>query len=199
MNQTTDIDAALRFVIGRIEDEAMLSGRPLDEDERLLLNNLPRTPTTPEISNYNPEFSTQVRLRDATYERLCALAKAARGKDVALNPTLLDWDFVFSVAKLHNHPVCWLLQWAGVKQRRPWWDRWLLVGAAVLFVAITMPLFFLVVDKPPAIWGWIVVGGGYIFAMLCMYFASRRIERKQLERNIERFRNAGDFDESVAR
>ena len=66
MNQTTDIDAALRFVIGRIEDEAMLSGRPLDEDERLLLNNLPRTPTTPEISNYNPEFSTQVRLRDAT-------------------------------------------------------------------------------------------------------------------------------------
>jgi hypothetical protein len=190
MNQTTDIEKALSFVIARVEGEAMLSGEPLNEDERDLLNDLPRTPSMPEISSYDPAFSTDVRLRDTNYERLCALAKAARLKDVALNPAMLDWDFAFSVTKLNNHPMCWLLQWAGVKQHRPWWDRWLLVAAAVLFFAATMPLFSLVVDKPPAIWRWALTGSGYVLAILCMYFASRRVERKQLQRNIEQFRNA---------
>jgi hypothetical protein len=199
MTRTGDLDAALTFVIDRIGEQAMLSGEPLDEDERVLLNNLPRTPSMPEISNYDPEFSTHGRLRDTTYERLCTLAKAARRKDIALNPSLLDWEFAFSVAKLNNHPMCWLLQWAGVKQRRPWWDRWLLVAAALLFLATTMALLFLVVDKPPALWRWIVVGGGYISIMLCMYFASCRIERKQLERNIEQSRNACCFVRAVAR
>jgi hypothetical protein len=199
MKQTTDMETALSFVIGRIEEEAMLSGEPLTEDERNLLHDLPRTPSMPDINSYDRVFPVDVRLRDTTYERLCALAKAARLKDVALNPTMLDWDFVFSVAKLNNHPMCWLLQWAGVKQRRPWWDRWLLVGAACLFLGVTMPLLFLIVDKPPAIWRWIVAGGGYGIAILCMYFASRRIEKKQLERNIERFRNASGLARAVAR
>ena len=113
MDRPGDLDAALTFVIGRVEAQAMLSGEPLDEDERLLLNDLPTTPSMPEISNDDPMFPTHIRLRDTTYERLCALAKAARRSDVAENPALLDWDFAFSVTKLNNHPMYWLLQWAG--------------------------------------------------------------------------------------
>jgi hypothetical protein len=43
-SETADLDAALRFVIGRIEEEANQSGKPLSDEERLLLNNLPKDP-----------------------------------------------------------------------------------------------------------------------------------------------------------
>ena len=42
-SETADLDAALRFVIGRIE-EANRSGNPLSHEEVLLLNNLPKDP-----------------------------------------------------------------------------------------------------------------------------------------------------------
>jgi hypothetical protein len=199
IDQTADLKTALTFVISRIEREATLSGLPLDEDERLLLNNLPKTPRMPEISVGDPGFSTDIRLRDIIYERLCALAKDARLKDLAQNPTSLDWDFAFSVAKLNGHPLSWLLQWAGVKQRKPWWDRCLLVFAALLFVAATMLLLFLVVDKPPVLWRWVVFVVLYVGLILFMHSASRRIERRQLKQNIERFRNASRFVTTVAR
>lgn len=41
MEQTADLGAALAFVLGRIEEQAMLLGEPLNEEERFLLNNLP--------------------------------------------------------------------------------------------------------------------------------------------------------------
>ena len=44
MEQTADLAAVLAFVIGRIEEQAMLSGKPLNEEERFLLNNLLRFP-----------------------------------------------------------------------------------------------------------------------------------------------------------
>jgi hypothetical protein len=199
MNRAGDLDAAIRFVIDRIEGEAMRSGEPLDEHERHLLNNLPKSPTREEITSGDPTFPTSFQLRDITYERICALAKAARRNDVALNPTLPDWDFAFCVAKVNKHPMSWLLKWAGVKQRRPWWDRWFLVVAALFYVAVTMLLLFFVVDKPLALWRWVVVGGGYVGIVLCMKFVSRRIERKQLERNIEQIRNACGFVRAAAR
>ena len=144
IQQTADLNAALAFVIDRIKQQAMRSGEPLNEEERFLLNNLPTVSTAPEISIGDPEVPLQFVPRDETYERLCVLAKAARRNDLRLNPASLDWDFAFAVAKLSQHPLCWLLQWAGVKQRRPWWDRWLLILAALLFIAASVSLMVVV-------------------------------------------------------
>jgi hypothetical protein len=47
MNHDVDLDDALSFVVKRIEGEATLSGKPLTEEESLLLNNLPTTPLFP--------------------------------------------------------------------------------------------------------------------------------------------------------
>ena len=110
MQQTADLNAALAFVIDRIEQQAMLSGEPLNEEERFLLNNLPTVSTTPEVSIGDPEVPLLFVPRDKTYERLCVLAKAARSNDLQLNPASLDWDFAFAVAKLSPHPLSWLLQ-----------------------------------------------------------------------------------------
>jgi hypothetical protein len=105
MEQTADFSAALAFVIDRIEQEAMRSGEPLNEEERFLLNNLPTVSTAPEINIGDPEVPLPSIPRDRTYERLCVLAKAARRNDVQLNPASLDWDFAFAVAKLSHHPL----------------------------------------------------------------------------------------------
>lgn len=193
MNQMADLSAALTFVISRIEEQAMLSGEPLSEDQRFLLNNLPNVSSAPEISLGDPEVPVHFIPRDRTYERLCTLAKAALRNDITLNPASLDWDFAFAVTKLNRHPLSWLLQWAGVKQRRPWWDRWLLIIAAVAFIAATIPLMLLVIDRPGAWWRWAIVFIGYIGAVMAMYFAARRIEKRQLELNVERCRGASSF------
>jgi len=193
MEQPADLRAALAFVIGRIEEQAMLSGEPLNEEERFLLNNLPTVSIATEISIGDPEVPLHFVPRDRMYERLCALAKAALRNDVQLNPAALDWDFAFAVAKFRQHPLSWLLQWAGVKQRRPWWDRWLLIVAALVFIAASVPLMLLVIDQPWWFWRWAVVVAGYTGILLFMYFASRRIEQRQLRRNIERCRSASHF------
>jgi len=199
MDRTADLVAALRFVIGRIEEEAMRSGEPLSDDQSLLLNNLPKHSSLPEIVTGDPESPPLFVPRDTTYERLCALAKAAHRNDLELNPASLDWEFAFAVSKLNRHPMCWLLQWAGVKRRRPWWDRWLLLIAALLFIMSTMALMLLAGNEPWSLFQWAGVGAGYIAIMLLTYFASRRIEERQLEQNIERCRRASRFVSTLAR
>jgi hypothetical protein len=86
--------------------------------------------------------------------------------------------------------MVWLLQWAGVKQRRPWWDRWLLFAASLLFVLATIPLMLVVIDRERVLWRWGIVGAGYIGLLLFMRFVSRRLEERQLEQNIENCRGA---------
>jgi hypothetical protein len=199
MDSTADLDAALGFVIGRIEEQAMRSGEPLNSDERFLLNNLPRHSDAPEFTTGDPEYSLTFILRDTTYERLCAVAKAAYRNDLELNPGSRDWEFAFNVSKLSRHPMCWLLQWAGLKQRRPWWDRWLLTVAALLFVIAAMALTSLVIEQPWAWWRWTAVVAGYVSVLFLMYVATRRIEERQLERNIQRCRNASRFASSLTR
>jgi hypothetical protein len=54
MSRTADLDAALAFVVGRIEEEATLSSEPLSEQQRLLLRFLPST--IPSTIYPNPEF-----------------------------------------------------------------------------------------------------------------------------------------------
>jgi hypothetical protein len=196
--QTADLSAALAFVIDRIEQEAMRSGEPLNEDERFLLNNLPGVSTAIEINLGDPEATPPFVPRDRTYERLCVLAKAARCIDLQLNPASLDWDFALAVAKLSQHPLSWLLQWAGVKQRRPW-DRWLLIVAALLVIGAGVPLMLLVTDRRSSLWRWSIVVAGYTGILLFTHFAARRIERHQLKRNVENCRIASRFVSTLAR
>jgi hypothetical protein len=199
MARTADLGAALGFVIDRIEDQAMRSGEPLNEEQRCLLNNLPQHSDAPEFNIGDPEFPVHFVPRDTTYERLCGLAKDAHRNDLELNPASLDWEFAFAVLKLNRHPMCWLLQWAGAKQRRPWWDRWLLIIASLLFIALTLALMLLVISEPWALWRWTVVVAGYVSIVLITYFVSRRIEDRQLEQNIERCRRASHCVNTVAR
>jgi hypothetical protein len=189
MDRAADMNAALAFVTNRIEEQAMRLGQPLDEEHRWLLNNLPDQSDAPEFSTGDPEFPVHFKLRDVTYERLCALAKAAYRSDREVNPGSQEWEFAFNVSKLNRHPMAWLLQWAGVKQRRPWWDRWLLVAASLLFVIVTIPLMLVVIDRETVLWRWGILGAGYIGLLLFMRFVSRRIEQRQLEQNIEKCRD----------
>jgi hypothetical protein len=69
MNHDVDLDDALSFVVKRIEGEATRSGKPLTEEEGLLLNNLPTTPLFPTASS-DPEFPPLPVPRDLAYERL---------------------------------------------------------------------------------------------------------------------------------
>ena len=172
MDSTADLSAALGFVIRRIEEEAIQSGQPLEEEHRFLLNNLPTKPDAPTFNTGDTGLPMDFVPRDIGYERLCALAKAAYRRDVGLTPGMQDWDFAFNVSKLNHHPMCWLLQWAGVRQRRPWWDRWVLFAAALLWIITTMSLMLLVIDKGWVLWRWavVVVGGvGLILLMVEIY------------------------------
>jgi hypothetical protein len=87
--------------------------------------------------------------RDTAYQRLCATARAAHRNDIRLIPApALDWEFAAAVSKLNRHPMAWLLDWAGVKIRKPWWDKWLLLFAALLFIAILVVPIVLAGDEP---------------------------------------------------
>lgn len=188
MNRTADLDAALSFVVRRIGEEAILSGVPLSEEQRMLLNYLPSS--TPEV--FDPE--TRLVPRNINYERLCALGKAAYLTDHEANPATLDWEFAFAVFTLNRHPMWGLLHWAGVKHSRPWRDHLLLIITALLFVAVVMLLAW---NAPWTLFPLIGIGSGCVAVLLLMYFASRRSEERQLEKDIERCRRASHFVSTV--
>jgi hypothetical protein len=193
MDRTADLDTALGFVIGRIEEEAKRSGEPLRDEERFLLHDLPKDTALPQ-PGFDPESPPVMVFRDTTYERLCAVARAAHSNDLRLNPaSALDWEFAAAVSKLNRHPMSWLLDWAGVKQRRPWWDRWLLVAAALWFVFSVMVLVLLAGSGPWTRLRWTAVGAGCVAICALLYFASRRIEEWQLKQTLERCRSGSAF------
>ena len=67
------MNAALAFVINRIEEQGMRLGQPLDEEQRWLLNNLPDQSDVPEFSTGDPEFPVPLKLRDTHLrEALCS-------------------------------------------------------------------------------------------------------------------------------
>src|SRR6267154_5283780 len=101
MDRTSDLDTALSFVIGRIGQQATLSGEPLSKEQHLLLKCLPSS--TPAIEFPHPQPPTLVP-RDINYERLCALGKAAYLTDRQANSASLDWEFALAVFKLNRHP-----------------------------------------------------------------------------------------------
>ena len=186
VNRTADLDAALAFVIGRIEEEATRSDEPLSDGQRFLLNHLPKVSAWPQADGADPESPMLLLPRDIEYERLCGLAKAAHRNDLRLNPALaLDWSFAAAVSKLNGHAMSWLLQWAGVIVRRPVWDRWLLIAAALLLISSVATAALLAGTEPWTPFRWAGVGAVYIVVLILLYYASRRIEEWQLRRNIE--------------
>jgi len=193
MDRTADLDAALSFVIGRVEEQATLSGEPLNEEQRLLVNNLPSSRSV----IWFPDPEPPLVPRDINYERHCVLGKTAYLNDRQVNPASLDWEFAFAVFKLNRHPMSALLQWAGVKHRRPWWDYFLLTIAALVFIVATMSLMLLAGKEPWTLFKWIGIGSGYVAITLLMYFASHRIEKRELEKDIESCRLASRFVSTV--
>jgi len=102
MNRTADLNKALGFAIGRIEEEATRSGEPLSDEQRLLLHHLPKDSALPQVYFPDAEFPAVLLPRDTAYERLCALAKAAHHIDLRLNPaSAIDWEFAAAVSKLN--------------------------------------------------------------------------------------------------
>lgn len=192
MDRTADLDAARSFVIGRIGEQATISGEPLSEEQHLLFNYPPSA--MPE--GWGPEPPTLVP-RNINYERLCALGRAAYLNDHRVNPASLDWEFAFAVLRLNRDPMWGLLQWAGVKHRRPWWDYFLLTIAALVFVVAAMSVILLAGKEPWTLFKWVGMGSGYVAIMILMYFTSRRIEERQLEKDIERCRLASGFISKV--
>ena len=187
MNRTVDLDAALCFVAGRVNEQATLSGDPLNAQQSLLLTNLPSS--TPAIWIPGPETPDPPLVpKDVNYERLCALAKAAYLNDRKINPESLDWEFAFAVFKLNRHPMWGVLHSAGVKMfRRPLWDQ-LFVIIAALFPLIAVIL--LAWNGPRTLFQWAGIFCGTVAIPLLIYFASRQIEQWQLENHIERCRLA---------
>jgi hypothetical protein len=99
MDRTADLDSALSFVIGRIAEQAELSGEPLSDEQRLLLHYLPSAT----LASWHSEIPVLVP-RNINLERVCALGKAAYQHDLQVNPASLDWEFAFAVFTLERHP-----------------------------------------------------------------------------------------------
>ena len=191
MGRTPDLDSALSFVIGRIAEQAKLSGEPLSDEQRLLLNYLPSS--TPQ--NWDPEIPVLVP-RDINLERVCALGKAAYQHDRQTNPASLDWEFAFAVFTLYRHPMRGLLQWVGMKLRRPRWDGLVLIVTALLpIVAVVLVVW----NADGSLFRPVGIGSGCVAIMLLIFFASRRIKKQRLEQDIERCRLASRFVGTVVR
>jgi|SRR6267154_1363728 len=189
MDRTADLNSALSFVIGRIAEQATVSGEPLSDEQRLLLNYLPST------AIWNPEFTVPVP-RNINLERVCALGKAAYLHDRQLNPSSLDWEFAFAVFTLNRHPMGGLLQLAGMKLRRPPWDGLRLIATGLVpIVAVVL----LVWNADGPLFLSVAIGSGCVASMLLLFLASRRIEKHRLKEYIERCRVASRFVATLPR
>jgi len=183
MDRTMDLETALSFVARRIEEQAKASGHALNEEEHSLLKNLP--PSNANYLNWASEFGPQELVpRNIDLERVSALAKAAHLNDRNINPDSLDWEFAFAVFTLNRHPMWGVLDSAGVKMyRRPLWDQLFVIIAALLpLIAVIL----LVSNGTQSIFWWAGILCGTVAIMLLIYFASRDIEKRQLQNHIER-------------
>jgi hypothetical protein len=195
MKTTTDLEAALSFVTSRIEEAALRSGDQLSDEQHHLLHHLPTSSPSPYDRSVSTIGDFVLAPRDFDFEKLCDATKSARAHDLRLNPTsATDWEFVAAVSKLNHHPISWLLEWAGVHVRRPWWDKWLLVAFALLFVLFTTCVMLLAMAwNASTRLQWLAIGAGYIAVVVAAYFVSRRIGEWQLKRTIETCRRASNF------
>lgn len=188
---TADLNTALAFVIQRVEQQATRSGDPLNRDEQHLLRHLPRRPR---VSTWydpeNPTFQVRDQLHEL-YEKLCALAKDAHVHDLRVDPALAaDWEFSAAVSRLHKHPMAWLLWWAGLRKRKPWWDKWVLLGVSLVFVICGISPVLFQLQKRWAAFQWVVFGSTYAAIFFLAYLLSRWSENRQFKQDIEKCRHA---------
>ncbi|HST08918.1 MAG TPA: hypothetical protein VLL05_00970 [Terriglobales bacterium] len=190
MNETKELQSALEFVIARIEQEAVRSGETLNDEQRFLLNNLPKESALPKMDGTDPESPPLVSIpRDLAYERLIALAREARDRDLQANTAFgREWKLAYLVSKLHRPPMAWLLEWAGMKKPGPWWDRAALIATALLVISISLALIFVAEDKNGSPLRWVGVGAALAGMFLLLWFGSRHIEGWQLKRSIQKCR-----------
>jgi hypothetical protein len=198
MNQTADLDAALGFVVGRIEAEAKRSDEPLSDEQSQLLHHLPKQAASPPNYALDPEFPmTVMQPRDAAYERLVALAKGARKIDLQLDSSSeLDWEYAAAVSKLNRHPMSWLLDWAGVQVRRPWWDGWLLLAFSLILVSSVLGLSLVAAIESWKLFAWATIGAVCLVIATLLFCASRWTEKWQLKQRIESCRRESLFRKS---
>ena len=180
----TDLNLALSFAISRIEGAAQRAGTPLNDNEQQMLRNLPTnsafSPARSELQPFIP--------RDFVYERLCAAAKDAYRADSSPgNPAASKWRFCAAVFKLNQHPMLWLLQWAGVDVPKPWWDYLLLVVAGLALVGTVVGAFFLAEYLH---WnrGHYIAIALYASLVIASHFALKNWEKWQARRVIETLR-----------
>jgi hypothetical protein len=199
--QTSDLDRASDFVIASISEQAERSGTPLGDDERDFLIHLPTQPTNLTASwgpntTYEATWPTPV-LRDFGFERLCNLARDAHAHDLRTRPDAArEWEFAGAVLQLHRHPLSWLLQWAHIRtaQRPARRDRLLLVATATLVVIgfiLGAVALSVLTDGQKEFWKWTVwVSGTCVYGafLTFIYFAVRRLEVRQRQQNIEKYR-----------
>jgi hypothetical protein len=100
------------------------------------------------------------------------------------------------VLQAHRHPLSWLLQWAGIRtaKRRPRWDRLLLVGTGTLVVAVfllgALALSVLTDGMGDVRKRTLLIVGGCVYGgfLTLLYFGVRRVEVRQQEQHIEKYR-----------
>jgi hypothetical protein len=138
----------------------------------------------------DPKFPTPTRVpRDLTYERLIALAKEARERDVQIDSTSdRTWRYAATICKLNQHPMSWLLRWSGIREQKPWWDGLLLISSAILLTVCFIAVMVLGIVETWTRLGWIVAALGLFIASLLLHFGSRRIEEWQLRRAVDKYR-----------
>lgn len=191
----TDLEAALKFVFKRIEEEATRSGEPLSEDEYQLLHELPGRPIRE--FRYTPQMygdwglEIQIPTRDIAYEKLCNVAKSAYDFDRnAGSAFTTNWEFAASVTKLNHHPAAWLLDWAGVKYRKPWWDQLVLLGFSCLVIAAGGGLILLFELQLLTKSIWAATATSCVILLVLLFRATGRIEAWELRQSIESCRRS---------
>ena len=182
----SDLPKAISFVTHRIEEQATRFGSPLSNGERSLLFDLPKIPFIP----YWQGGRLGIRFpRDFQFERLCILAKGAIREDFDLG-SKLNWQFVAAVLKLNRHPMYWLLGWASLKTKEPWWDRLLLWSAGLLFVGGAMWATISTTENAQSTEKtWITIGAAYVIILVALAFALKYFEIWQLKRTIQSSKN----------
>jgi hypothetical protein len=187
VDHDADLKAATKFVIDRIAAEATQSGKRLTSEEQFLLENLPHTSPAMTFAASDPRNLTPVP-RDLNYERISALAKHAYLADFPQNHELLKWECASAVFLFHNDPMWTLLHYAGVRNHRPWWDPFLLLFGALLWIAITLATFFVFLRESKTLTAvqWTEVFIVIVPMTILMGFGARRIQRWELDQEIER-------------
>jgi hypothetical protein len=188
MDRTEDLDSALSFVVGRIEEQAKQSGEPLNDEQRLLL----RYPPSGSTSGFGYVTPAMLVPRNINLERVCALAKCVYPHDHQAEPASLDWEFAFAVFTLNRHSMRGLLQWLGMKFPRPKWDIVALIVTAMLPIFITGLIVWNAAAEG-SMFVSVAIGLAGVATMIWMFFAFRRAQDQRLEEEVERCRVACRF------